>query len=115
MALRPGDHCVFPIDMYHGLKTWLKAYSAHWGMRIDHVDMTNQEKVHAAVIPGMTRLVWLETPSNPHWHIYDITHLAEIAHRAGAKLVVDSTSRHRYSLSRSSSVRTLSFTRLPST
>ncbi|UVK49617.1 PLP-dependent aspartate aminotransferase family protein (plasmid) [Mesorhizobium sp. AR07] len=91
MALRPGDHCVFPIDMYHGLKTWLKAYAAHWGTRIDHVDMTDQDKVRAAVIPGVTRLVWLETPSNPHWHIYDIANLAEIAHEAGAKLVVDST------------------------
>lgn len=91
MALRPGDHCVFPIDMYHGLKTWLMAYSDHWGVRIDHVDMTDQDKVRAAVIPGTTRLVWLETPSNPHWHIYDIAKLAEIAHRAGAKLVVDNT------------------------
>jgi cystathionine gamma-synthase len=91
MALRPGDHCVFPIDMYHGLKTWLKRYSAHWGTRIDHVDMTNQDEVRAAVVPGVTRLVWIETPSNPHWHVYDIASLAEIAHEAGARLVVDST------------------------
>lgn len=91
MALQPGDHCVFPVDMYHGLKTWLKGYSAHWGMRIDHVDMTDLDKVRAAVIPNVTRLVWVETPSNPHWHIYDIAALAEIAHEAGAKLVVDST------------------------
>jgi cystathionine gamma-synthase len=91
MALRPGDHCVFPIDMYYGLKTWLKAQSAHWGMRIDHVDMTDPDKVRAAVISGVTRLVWLETPSNPHWQIYDIAKLAEIAHRAGARLVVDNT------------------------
>ncbi|WP_448115059.1 PLP-dependent transferase [Mesorhizobium amorphae] len=85
MALRPGDHCVFPIDMYHGLKTWLKAHSSHWNVRIDHVDMTDPDKVHATMIPGVTRLVWLETPSNPHWHIYDIAGLAEIAHRAGAR------------------------------
>ncbi|CAM5533524.1 cystathionine gamma-synthase [Mycolicibacterium aubagnense] len=91
MALRPGDHCVFPIDMYHGLKTWLKAHSSHWNVRIDHVDMTDPDKVHATMIPGVTRLVWLETPSNPHWHIYDIAGLAEIAHRAGARLVVDNT------------------------
>lgn len=91
MALRPGDHCVFPIDMYHGLKTWLKAHSVHWGLRVEHVDMTDQDKVRAAVIAGATRLVWLETPSNPHWHIYDIANLAEIAHGAGARLVVDNT------------------------
>lgn len=91
MALRPGDHCLFPIDMYHGLRTWLQAHSNHWGMRIDHVDMTDPDKVRAAMIPGVTRLVWLETPSNPHWHVYDIASLAGIAHRAGAKLVVDNT------------------------
>jgi len=91
MALRPGDHCVFPIDMYHGLRAWLKQCSAHWGIRISHVDMTNLNEVCANIIPGETRFVWAETPSNPHWHIYDLTSLAEIAHGAGAKLVVDNT------------------------
>ncbi|MBL0375454.1 PLP-dependent transferase [Rhizobium sp. KVB221] len=91
MALQPGDHCVFPIDMYHGLRTWLKGFSTHWGIRFDHVDMTDLDKVRQAVIPGVTRLVWAETPSNPHWQIYDLAALAEIAHKAGARLVVDNT------------------------
>ncbi|MBN9029546.1 MAG: cystathionine gamma-synthase [Rhizobiales bacterium 63-7] len=91
LALKPGDHCVFPIDMYHGLRTWLKQYSAHWGIGIDHVDMTDLDAVREKLVPGATRLVWAETPSNPHWHIYDLAALAEIAHAAGARLVVDNT------------------------
>lgn len=91
LALKPGDHCVFPIDMYTGLRTWLKHYSAHWGIGIDHVDMTDPNCVRAAIVAGSTRLIWVETPSNPHWHIYDIAELAGIAHAVGARLVVDNT------------------------
>lgn len=91
LALKPGAHCVFPIDMYHGMRTWLKRYAAHWGMRIEHVDMTDLDTVRAAVVPGTTAIVWAETPSNPHWYIYDLAALADIAHAAGARLVVDNT------------------------
>lgn len=91
LALKPGAHCVFPIDMYHGMRTFLKRCAAHWGMRIDHVDMTDLDQVRAAVIPGTTAIVWAETPSNPHWYLYDLSGLADIAHAAGARLVVDNT------------------------
>lgn len=91
LAQKPGAHCIFPIDMYHGMRTWLKHCSSHWNIRIDHVDMTDLDQVRAAVIPGTTTIVWAETPSNPHWYLYDLAALSDIAHAAGARLVVDNT------------------------
>ncbi|MFS8050528.1 trans-sulfuration enzyme family protein [Rhizobium sp. BR 314] len=91
MALKPGSHCVFPIDMYHGMRTWLKRYSAQQNLKFSHADMTDLECMRAAIIPGQTSIVWAETPSNPHWYLYDIAALADIAHKAGARLVVDNT------------------------
>jgi len=55
------------------------------------VDTTDLEAVRAAIRPGETKLVWLETPSNPLWTITDIAAVARIAHAAGAKVAVDST------------------------
>ncbi len=91
LALRPGDHAIFPRDMYHGLRSWLGDFAISWGLRIEHVDLRDLAAVQAAVRPGATKLIWAETPSNPHWWIYDLAGLAQIAHRADARLVVDNT------------------------
>ena len=91
LALRPGDHIVAPQVMYWALRTWLRASAADRGLDVEFVDMTNLDALAAAVRPGKTRLVWLETPGNPTWAITDIAQAAGLAHRAGARLAVDST------------------------
>ncbi len=60
-------------------------------MRVDFVETDDLAALEAAVRPGETKLVWIETPANPLWTITDIAAAAEIAHRAGARLAVDST------------------------
>ena len=87
-ALEPGDHVVAPRVMYWSLRNWLKRDSH---LDVDCVDMSDNNAVAAAIRPGRTRLVWIETPGNPLWDITDIEAVAEIAHRAGARLAVDST------------------------
>jgi cystathionine gamma-synthase len=91
MALRPGDHAVVPVGMYWALRNWLKTFAEPWGLAVDYVDMTDLDAVRSAVRPGTTKLVWVETPANPMWSITDLAGVAEIAHRAGAKLAADST------------------------
>jgi cystathionine gamma-synthase len=91
LALRPGDHVVVPEVMYWGFRKWLLGPATEWGLKVDLVDMTNLERVQAAMRRGKTKIVWAETPSNPMWQVFDLKALAEIAHGAGARLGVDST------------------------
>jgi cystathionine gamma-synthase len=91
LALRPGDHVVAPNVMYWALRTWLRSSAAMLGLVVDFVDMSNLDALAAAVRPGKTKLVWLETPGNPTWAITDIAQAAGLAQRAGARLAVDST------------------------
>jgi cystathionine gamma-synthase len=91
LALRPGDHVVAPSVMYWGLRKWLQTYAAEWGLVIDFVDGGSTDAIAAAVQPGRTKLLWIETPANPTWDVTDIAAAAEIAHRAGARLAIDST------------------------
>lgn len=91
MALQPGDHIVASSVMYWALRYWLLNDAAVWKLEVDIVDTADLEAVRAAVIPGKTKLVWLETPSNPLWSITDIRAVADIAHAAGAIVAVDST------------------------
>lgn len=91
MALDPGDHVVASAVMYWALRNWLLNDAARWGIVVDLVETDDAEKIRAAIQPGRTKLVWVETPSNPLWTITDIAAAASIAHEAGAKLAVDST------------------------
>jgi cystathionine gamma-synthase len=91
LALAPGDHVVAPKVMYWALRNWLLTEGKHWGLNIDFVDMTDLAEVKAVIKTGKTKLVWAETPANPLWTITDIAAVAEMAHRAGARLAVDST------------------------
>lgn len=91
LALSPGDHVVVPKVMYWSLRNWLATFATHWGLKVDFVDADCTDAVAAAVRPGATRLVWLETPANPTWAVSDIAAVADIAHKAGALLGVDST------------------------
>ena len=91
LALRPGDHVMAPRVMYWALRRWLLGTARDWGLVVDLVDMTDLAALQAAMRPGATRLVWIETPANPTWEITDIAAAAAIAHGAGALLAVDST------------------------
>jgi cystathionine gamma-synthase len=90
-ALQPGDHVVAAKVMYWGLRNWLVNEATRWGLRVDIVETEDLDKLRAAMRPAETKLVWIETPSNPLWTITDIAAAAEIAHAAGARLAVDST------------------------
>ncbi len=91
LALAPGDHVVIPPVMYWALRHWLLTFATRWGLAVEMVDPTDLDAVRAAVIPGRTKVVWVETPANPLWTVSDIAALAGIAHAAGARLAVDST------------------------
>ena len=89
-ALSPGDHVIAPADVYHGMTKLLREVYMRWGLEVSFVDMTQLEAVRAAVRPT-TKLIWIETPSNPLLKITDIAAVAEIAHAAGAICACDNT------------------------
>jgi cystathionine gamma-synthase len=91
MALKPGDHVIVPTVMYWGLRNWLINDAVAWGLNVELIDTTDLTALQGAIRPGETKLIWLETPSNPMWTVSDIAAIATIAHAAGAKLAVDST------------------------
>ena len=88
--LRPGDHVVASNDLYGGTYRLMRQIHEPTGLRFTFVDATDPEAVRAAVTPA-TRLVWIETPSNPLLRITDIAAVAGIAAAAGAALAVDNT------------------------
>ncbi len=77
--------------MYWGLRKWLIEDAPSYGISATFADTSDPAAIAAAIRPGTTRMVWLETPTNPTWEIADIRAAAEAAHRAGAILAVDST------------------------
>jgi len=89
-ALAPGDHIILPDDIYFGAGRLVREVLAPWGLQFSVVDMTDLAALAAALRPA-TRLVWVETPSNPLLKITDIAAAAQIAHGAGALLAVDNT------------------------
>jgi len=91
MALQPGDHVIAPTVMYWGLRNWLINDAVAWGLKVDLVDTSDLAAVQAAIRTGETKLIWLETPSNPMWSLADIAAIAKLAHAAGAIVGVDST------------------------
>jgi cystathionine gamma-synthase len=91
LALERPAHVVAPKAMYWGLRQWLTEDAPSHGIEATFVDVGDPEALRAAVRPGRTRLVWIETPSNPLWTITDIADAAHIARDARALLAVDST------------------------
>ena len=90
-ALQPGDHVLAPKVMYWSRRNWLMGFATSWGLDVELIDMADTASVEAALRPGQTKLVWVETPANPLWTITDIQATADLAHAAGALLAVDST------------------------
>ena len=90
-SLFPGDHVVVPRVMYWALRSWLVDFAMSWGLDVEFVDNSDLTELAAAMRPGKTRLVWLETPANPTWDVTDIRGAVDIAKSVGARVVVDST------------------------
>ena len=91
LSLGPGAHIVAPRAMYWGLRAWLINEAPAFGLKVDLVEAEDSSAIGSAVRCGETKLIWLETPSNPMWGVSDIAAAAEMAHAVGAALAVDST------------------------
>jgi cystathionine gamma-synthase len=91
LSCKPGDHVVVSRVMYWALRAWLLGFASDWGLQVEIVDTTDLAALKAAMRPGKTALVWIETPGNPTLAVSDIAAAAAIAHAAGARLAVDST------------------------
>ncbi|HEX3468413.1 MAG TPA: PLP-dependent transferase [Candidatus Elarobacter sp.] len=89
-ALRPGDHVVAAHDSYYSIRTMLDEVFVPWGLTVTFADCSDLAVLSAAIRPA-TRLVFVETPSNPMLRVTDIAGAAELAHAAGALLVCDNT------------------------
>ena len=88
--LKPGDHVVLGNDVYGGTYRLFARVLAPWGIEFSTIELSDVDAVRAAIRPE-TKIVWVETPSNPLLKIVDIGLIAEIAHAAGAIAVVDNT------------------------
>ncbi len=89
-SLKAGDHVIVPNEAYFGTPKLVREVYSQLGINASYVDMTNLAAVQAAVTP-QTKIIWMETPSNPLLSITDIAAVSEIAHRAGALAVIDNT------------------------
>ncbi len=90
-SLLPGDHVLVSRILYWGIRKWLAEFAVSWGLDVEFVDTADLAALAAAMRPGCTRLLWLETPANPMWEITDLAAAAEIAHAADVRVAVDST------------------------
>jgi len=89
-GLQPGDHVVAPRDIYHGTANVLKHLFAKWGVTFSFVDMTRLDAVRDALTPA-TRIVWIETPSNPLLQCVDIAAIAGLCQGRNVRLIADNT------------------------
>lgn len=89
-VLAPGDHVLMGNDVYGGTHRLVNRIFVPWGVSLSVVNMSDLDAVRAALRPE-TKMLWVETPSNPLMTISDIAALAEIGHTAGALVVVDNT------------------------
>ncbi len=90
-SLVPGDHVLVSRILYWGIRKWLAEFAVSWGLDVEYVDTTDLTALAAAIRPGCTRLLWLETPANPMWEVTDLSAASEIAHAADVRVAVDST------------------------
>jgi len=88
--IHPGDHIVAFDDLYGGTKRLFNQVFSNFGFEVTYVDATNPSLIEQAIKPS-TKLVWIETPSNPLLKLSDIKAIAEITHQHGLILVVDNT------------------------
>jgi cystathionine gamma-synthase len=89
--LAPGDHVLMGNDVYGGTHRLVNRVFVPWGVSLSTADFSDLDAVRAAIRPDATKVLWVETPSNPLMKISDIAALVEIGHAAGAIVVVDNT------------------------
>ena len=89
-ALQTGDHVIAPSDCYHGTRDLLREVFAPWGLATTFIDMSDAEQVRRAIRPN-TRLLLVETPSNPLLRLTDLAQMVQLARQAGAWCVCDNT------------------------
>ena len=89
-TLSSGDHVLVSEDCYHGTMNILKTIFTRWGLQSSFVDMTNLEAIKHSILPN-TKLLWLETPSNPMLKITEIKKVSDLAHSVNALCVADNT------------------------
>ncbi|ATA27913.1 cystathionine gamma-lyase [Mycobacterium lepraemurium] len=89
-VLRPGDHVVIPNDAYGGTFRLIDKVFTRWNVEYTPVPLHQLDAVAAAITPR-TRLIWVETPTNPLLSIADIAALAQLGHQHSAKVLVDNT------------------------
>lgn len=89
-ALRPGNHVIAPEDLYYGSRKVLTEIFVPWGLEVSFVDLTNVTAVANAIQPN-SKLIIVESPSNPMIKVADIQTLADLAHQNNAKLLCDNT------------------------
>jgi len=90
-VLAPGDHIVMGNDVYGGTHRLVNRVFVPWGIDLDVVELTDLDAVRASIRPGVTKVLWVETPTNPLMKINDIAALAELGHEFGVLVVVDNT------------------------
>jgi cystathionine gamma-synthase len=90
-VLKPGDHVVLGNDVYGGTHRLINRVHGAWGVRNSTVEMSDLAAVEEAIIPGETKILWVETPSNPLMKVSDIAALVAIGHRHDVLVVVDNT------------------------
>ncbi len=88
--LAPGDHVLVCNDVYGGTGRLFRTVMGRFGIEFEFADLSDVDRARAAMRPN-TRMVWIETPTNPTLQILDIAALSDIAHAAGAVAVVDNT------------------------
>jgi cystathionine gamma-synthase len=89
-SLKTGDHIIAPDDAYYATNVLITDVFGQWGLSLTTVDITDLEAVKKAILPN-TKLIWVETPSNPQLKVADITEICKIAHHIGALVAVDNT------------------------
>lgn len=85
-GLEPGDHILAPDDVYWGLRKVIGDVFGKWNLAVDYIDMSRLDAVRAALRP-QTRLLWVETPSNPLMKITDLAAIAQLARDAGPNVM----------------------------
>lgn len=89
--LAPGDHVIMGNDVYGGTHRLVSRVFIPWGISLNTVEMSDLDAVRHTIRPGVTKVLWVETPSNPLMKITDIAALAELGHEFGITVVVDNT------------------------
>jgi cystathionine gamma-synthase len=89
-ALEPGDHIIIPEDVYSGNRRMVKEIMNRWGLESSFINMTGLDTIEENIKPN-TKLIWIETPSNPLMRITDIAEVAKLAETHGIRTVADNT------------------------